>query len=123
MCEYFRMASSIEGKTAIVTGGSRGIGLAIAAGLLAEGVSVSITGTNPDHLRAAEASLLAKTAGGAKLLTFTADVRNHLAVDSVVEETVRRLGGLDILVNNAGVGWFGTVESESHDDWRRVIDT
>jgi len=123
MCEDFRMASSIQGKTAIVTGGSRGIGLAIAAGLLAEGVSVSITGTNPDHLRAAEASLLAKTAGGAKLLTFTADVRDHLAVDSVVEETVRRLGGLDILVNNAGVGWFGTVESESHDDWRRVIDT
>ena len=52
-----------------------------------------------------------------------ADVRDHLAVESVVEETVRRLGGLDILVNNAGVGWFGTVESESHEDWRRVIDT
>jgi NAD(P)-dependent dehydrogenase (short-subunit alcohol dehydrogenase family) len=117
------MASSIQGKAAIVTGGSRGIGLAIAAGLLAEGVNVAITGTNPEHLRAAEAALLPKAVSGAKLLTFTADVRDHLAVDSAVEETVRRFGGLDILVNNAGVGWFGTVESESHDEWRRVIDT
>jgi len=117
------MASSLQGKVAIVTGGSRGIGRAIAADLLAEGVSVVITGTNPEHLREAEAVLMARAAGGAKVLTFTADVRDHLAVDSVVEETVRRLGGLDILVNNAGVGWFGTVESETHEDWRRVIDT
>jgi NAD(P)-dependent dehydrogenase (short-subunit alcohol dehydrogenase family) len=123
MCEDFRMASSLHGKVAIVTGGSRGIGRAIAADLLAEGISVAIADTNPDHLRDAEAALLPKAANGVKLLTFTADVRDHLAVDSVVEETVRRLGGLDILVNNAGVGWFGTVESESHEDWRRVIDT
>jgi NAD(P)-dependent dehydrogenase (short-subunit alcohol dehydrogenase family) len=123
MCEDFRMASSIQGKVAIVTGGSRGIGRAIAEALLGEGSHVVITGTNPDHLREAETALTPKASGGAKLLTFTADVRDHLAVDSVVAETVRRLGGLDILVNNAGVGWFGTVESESHEDWRRVIDT
>ena len=58
MCEDFQMASSIQGKVAIVTGGSRGIGLAVAAALLSEGVNVAITGTNPDHLRAAEATLL-----------------------------------------------------------------
>jgi 3-oxoacyl-[acyl-carrier protein] reductase len=114
--------ASIHGKVALVTGGSRGIGRAIATALLHEGVNVAITGTKPDHLRDAEVAL-GSSAPGAKLLTFTADVRDHLAVESVIEETVRRLGGLDILVNNAGVGWFGTVESESHEDWRRVIDT
>jgi 3-oxoacyl-[acyl-carrier protein] reductase len=123
MCEDFGMPSTMHGKVAIVTGGSRGIGRAISAGLLHEGVNVVITGTNPDHLREAESVLTPLAQAGAKLLTFTADVRDHLAVDSVVDETVRRLGGLDILINNAGVGWFGTVESETHEEWRRVIDT
>jgi 3-oxoacyl-[acyl-carrier protein] reductase len=120
---YFWMSSTLQGKVAIVTGGSRGIGRAIASALLGEGVHVAITGTNPDHLREAESSLGSVPASGARLLTFVADVRDHLAVETVVEETVRRQGGLDMLVNNAGVGWFGTVESASHDDWRRVIDT
>jgi 3-oxoacyl-[acyl-carrier protein] reductase len=123
MCEDFRMASTVQGKVAIVTGGSRGIGRAIAAALLRDGANTVITGTNPEHLRDAEAALASTASAGAKLLTFTADVRDHLAVESVVAETVRRLGGLDILVNNAGVGWFGTVESETHEEWRRVIDT
>jgi NAD(P)-dependent dehydrogenase (short-subunit alcohol dehydrogenase family) len=123
MCEDLRMASSLQGKVAIVTGGSRGIGRAIAAALLGEGVNVVITGMNPEYLRQAESALGSTATSGAKLLTMTGDVRDHLAVDSTVEETVRRFGGLDILVNNAGVGWFGTVESESHEDWRRVIDT
>jgi 3-oxoacyl-[acyl-carrier protein] reductase len=117
------MTSSLQGKVAIVTGGSRGIGRAIAASLLGEGAAVVITGTNPEHLQDAETALTPKATAGARLLTFTADVRDHLAVDSVMAETVRRLGGIDILVNNAGVGWFGTVESETHEEWRRVIDT
>ena len=91
--------------------------------LLQESVHVAITGTKPDHLREAESALAGAATGGAKLHTYVADVRDHLAVEKVVDETVRRLGGLDILVNNAGVGWFGTVESEPHEDWRRVIDT
>ena len=44
-------------------------------------------------------------------------------MESFFDETARRFGGIDILVNNAGVGWFGSVESQGHDDWRRVIDT
>jgi len=123
MCEYFRMPSSLQGQIAIVTGGSRGIGRAIAAGLLRAGVHVAITGIKPDHLREAESALSSAATSGAKLATFAADVRDHLAVETVVEETVRRFGGLDILVNNAGVGWFGSVESEPHEEWRRVIDT
>jgi 3-oxoacyl-[acyl-carrier protein] reductase len=117
------MAPSLEGQVAIVTGGSRGIGLAIAAALLAKGTHVAINGVNKEHLEKAEVELSRVATGGARVLTFAADVRDQLAVQSLVEETVRRQGGLDVLVNNAGVGWFGNVESQGHDDWRRVMDT
>jgi NAD(P)-dependent dehydrogenase (short-subunit alcohol dehydrogenase family) len=113
----------LEGKVAIVTGGSRGIGLAVSAALLQRGVHVAITGLNKDHLEKAEADLARVATQGARVLPFAVDVRDHLAVASLVDETVRRQDGLDILVNNAGVGWFGSVESQGHDDWRRVFDT
>jgi len=115
--------ASLEGTVAIVTGGSRGIGLAVSAALLQRGVHVAITGVNKDHLEKAEADLARVATQGARVLPFAVDVRDHLAVASLVDETVRRQDGLDILVNNAGVGWFGSVESQGHDDWRRVFDT
>ena len=117
------MPTALEGKVAIVTGGSRGIGRAIAAIFLQRGIHVAISGINRGHLEKAEAELSRVAAGGASVLTFEADVRDHLAVESLMDETARRRGGLDILVNNAGVGWFGSVESQGHDDWRRVLDT
>ena len=118
------MTTSLAGKVALVTGGSRGIGLAITAAFLGKGIHVAITGVNPGHLAEAEKALApARTAGNVTLNTFTADVRDHLAVESVLDETVRRHGGIDIVINNAGVGWFGSVASMEHDDWRRVIDT
>ena len=115
--------SSLGGKVALVTGGSRGIGRAIAAALMSEGAYVAITGVNPHHLSDAEKALSGQAVARAGLSTFTADVRDHLAVESAIDEVVRRQGGLDILVNNAGVGWFGNVEAQGHDDWRRVLDT
>ncbi len=118
-----RMGTSIEGKVAIVTGGSRGIGRAIAAALLQKGVHVALCGVNKEHLDKAEAELTRTATAGARVLMFTVDVRDHLAVQSLVDETARRQGGLDILVNNAGVGWFGSLESQAHDEWRRVMDT
>jgi NAD(P)-dependent dehydrogenase (short-subunit alcohol dehydrogenase family) len=117
------MSLSLEGKVAIVTGGSRGIGRAIAAAFLQKGTHVAISGVNPARLQKAEAELSRMASNGARLLTFEADVRDQLAVHSLVDETVRRQGGLDILVNNAGIGWFGTIESQGHDDWRRILDT
>jgi len=116
------MLAALEGKTAIVTGGSRGIGRAIAAAFLERGMDVAISGIHRAHLDAAETELHRPSAR-TRLLTFEADVRDHLAVESLVDETVRRLGGLDVLVNNAGVGWFGNLDGMGHDDWRRVIDT
>ncbi|HET9467914.1 MAG TPA: SDR family NAD(P)-dependent oxidoreductase, partial [Vicinamibacterales bacterium] len=117
------MSTPLEGKVAIVTGGSRGIGRAVAAALLQHGTHVAISGINKEHLDKAEAELSRVASAGARVLTFAADVRDHLAVQSLVDETTRRQGGLDILVNNAGVGWFGSLESQGHDDWRRVMDT
>ena len=117
------MSSALEGKVAVVTGGSRGIGYAVAGALLRKGTHVAISGVTPAHLQKAEGELARVATSGARVLTFVADVRDHLAVESLVDETARRLGGLDILVNNAGVGWFGSVESQGHDDWRRVMDT
>jgi NAD(P)-dependent dehydrogenase (short-subunit alcohol dehydrogenase family) len=117
------MANALEGKVAVVTGGSRGIGRAIAAALLQNGVHVAISGVKKDHLETAEAELTRVATAGARVLIFAADVRDHLAVQSLFDETARRQGGVDILVNNAGVGWFGSLESQGHDDWRRVMDT
>ena len=117
------MSVSLEGKVAIVTGGSRGIGRAIAAALLQNGVHVAISGLNKERLEKAEAELARVATAGARVLMFAADVRDHLAVQSLVDETARRQGGIDIFVNNAGVGWFGSLESQGHDDWRRVMDT
>lgn len=117
------MSNALEGKVAIVTGGSRGIGFAIAAALITRGAHIAITGIKKDHLEKAEAELARIATAGARVLIFAADVRDQLAVQSLVEETARRQGGIDILVNNAGVGWFGNLDTQAHDDWRRVFDT
>jgi clavulanate-9-aldehyde reducatase len=116
------MSVSLEGKVAIVTGGSRGIGRAVAAALLQKGAHVAISGINKEHLEQADAELSRVAAAGARVLTFAADVRDHLAVQSLVDETVRRQGGLDILVNNAGVMLLGPVAGADTDEWRRMID-
>jgi NAD(P)-dependent dehydrogenase (short-subunit alcohol dehydrogenase family) len=113
------MTVDLDGKVAIVTGGSRGIGLAIAEVFVRHGARVAISGVNPARLQAAEARLVQSTTEAGRVLAINADVRDHLAVQSLIDETVRRQGGLDILVNNAGVGWFGGVESQEHHDWRR----
>jgi NAD(P)-dependent dehydrogenase (short-subunit alcohol dehydrogenase family) len=109
----------LNGKVALVTGGSRGIGLAIARALLADGASVVITGTNEGHLRNASAELGA----GSAVLPLQADVRRHDDVERAVTMAVDRFGGLDVLVNNAGVGVFRPVADMSLDEWNRVIDT
>lgn len=117
------MGTPLDGKVAIITGGSRGIGRAIATALVQRGTHVAISGVNKEHLEKAEIELTRVASAGARVLVVSADVRDQLAVQSLVDETIRRHGGLDILVNNAGVGWFGSVESQGHDEWRRLMDT
>ena len=114
------MSTSLAGKVAVVTGGSRGIGLAIADALLKQGASVTITGTSDQHLKSAQETL---KHGGDRLLARRADVRSYEDVTAALSETGTKFGGIDILVNNAGVGVFRAVADMSVPEWHQVIDT
>src|SRR6476469_7608385 len=96
----------------IVTGGSKGIGLAIARAFLDRGMQVTIAARKADELAAAARTLGA----GDKVLTVTADVRKAEDAQRLVDETAQRFGGVDVLVNNAGVGRFAEVADLSLDD-------
>lgn len=109
-------------RTAIVTGGSRGIGLAIAAALVKDGASVVVTGRDKSKLDAGVAEL-ARAADASRVHGVATDVRDRTAVDALVADTERRFGRVDILVNNAGLGIFADVANMTDEDWRRQIDT
>jgi NAD(P)-dependent dehydrogenase (short-subunit alcohol dehydrogenase family) len=109
-------------KTALVTGGSRGIGLAIARALLQQGVSVAVTATREGGAREAESSLRDGSADG-RVLALKADVRRYQEVEAAMSQVVGRFGRLDILVNNAGVGVFAPVADMRLEDWDTVIGT
>jgi 3-oxoacyl-[acyl-carrier protein] reductase len=112
---------TFTGKAAIVTGGSRGIGFAIARALLAEGAQVTITGLDDGHLSSARRQL--EGAGPGSIEALRADVRKYADVRQAIEATVARFGGLDFLVNNAGVGVFTNAAEMTPEQWSRVIDT
>ncbi|HZR24116.1 MAG TPA: SDR family oxidoreductase [Vicinamibacterales bacterium] len=112
---------SIDGKVALVTGGSRGIGLAIASALVAEGVNVAITGRDASHLSTARRTI--EGAGPGTIETLQADVRRFDEIDRAIGATVSRFGGLDFLINNAGIGIFTSVASMTPQQWSDVIDT
>jgi 3-oxoacyl-[acyl-carrier protein] reductase len=112
---------TLRGKVALVTGGSRGIGLAIARALVAEGVQVSVTGLSDAHLSAARAKI--ESAGPASVETLRADVRRSDDIERAIGATVGRFGGLDILINNAGIGLFAEVADMTSSQWSEVIDT
>lgn len=112
---------TLRGKVALVTGGSRGIGRAIARALAADGVNVAVTGLSSGHLSTARRSIEEAGPGGVE--TLQADVRNHDDVVRAVNATVARFGGLDIVINNAGVGIFKPVADMTPADWSTVIDT
>lgn len=109
--------SFLEGKAAVVTGGSRGIGLAIARAMAGEGAEVVICGRDRAALERS-ASLLGPRAAG-----VPCDVSQEQQVANLFRAVEKRLGGLDVLVNNAGIGVFGSVAELTPDQWRAVIDT
>jgi NAD(P)-dependent dehydrogenase (short-subunit alcohol dehydrogenase family) len=111
---------TMTGKVAVVTGGSRGIGYAIARELVQAGAQVAITATSDAVLRKAADDL---GTGNNVVLPIKADVRRYAEMEAAIEAAVRRFGGIDALVNNAGIGVFRAVADMSVEDWQRVIDT
>jgi 3-oxoacyl-[acyl-carrier protein] reductase len=116
-------APQLDGKVAVVTGGSRGIGQAVAAALVAAGARVLITGLQQERLEEAARRLRAGGGGGERLGARVADVRDYAQVEALMADTVERFGGLDILVNNAGIGAFAHAADQPVAEWCRVIDT
>jgi NAD(P)-dependent dehydrogenase (short-subunit alcohol dehydrogenase family) len=110
-------------RRAIVTGGTRGIGRAIAKAILSDGGAVTITGMNPQRLDIAVRSLAAEVGDADRVAGVAVDVRDRAAVDHMVADAARRFGGLDVLVNNAGVGVFSEIASMTDEDWTRVVET
>ena len=108
---------TLDGRVAIVTGGSRGIGFAIAQELLARGARVAVAGTADTPLRKAAETL------GTGATAVRADVRQYPDVERLIATTVEKFGGVDILVNNAGVGAFEPAANMSLETWHTVLDT
>jgi 3-oxoacyl-[acyl-carrier protein] reductase len=115
------MDLGLSGRRALVTGGSKGIGLAVADELLAEGASVAICSRTAPELAAAAESLHGKYPD-ATIVHRTADVTDQADVDALVAAAVEGLGGLDVLVNNAGGAHPGNFETLSDDDWKADLD-
>jgi NAD(P)-dependent dehydrogenase (short-subunit alcohol dehydrogenase family) len=111
-------------QAAVVTGGSKGIGRAIAAALLESGRHVLITGRGADSLASAAESLaLHGSRTGARIEWFAGDVRREEDARAMVEAAVQRFGGLDILINNAAAGIIADTAAMTGDQWRETIET
>lgn len=108
------------GKSAVITGGSKGIGYAIAADLVRKGARVFICSRNRSEVRDAVASLSQSGVAAGE----ACDVRSEDQVRQMLDEAVRTFGAIDILINNAGMGIFGkTVEAMSGDEFRQTLET
>lgn len=115
------MTAELSGKTAIVTGGSKGIGLAIARSLAQAGVGVVISARHEDEVTGAARRLSEE--GGGRVVGVAADMRRLEDVRRMTERAVEEFGGLDILVNNAGVGAFAPADEMDPETWDQVIET
>ena len=116
----------LESRVAVVTGASRGIGLAIATELASQGLNVMMSGRSTDLLSSV-AQQIATTVRSEKqsgrIESYTADVRDPVQMEDLMAKTVDTFGRLDILINNAGVGHFQELAELSVEDWNKVIET
>jgi NAD(P)-dependent dehydrogenase (short-subunit alcohol dehydrogenase family) len=110
----------LDGKAALVTGGTRGIGRAIAEAYAAAGASVAIMARKPDELAETEASL---REAGARVTTYAGSAGDPDAIEGVVKHCIEELGGVDIVVNNAGTNpVFGPVIDIEHRAIRKILE-
>ena len=115
------MNVSLEGKIALVTGGSRGIGRAVAVELAKAGAKVAVNFAGNQN--AAEETKVAIEAAGSECLLVKADVSDEQAVENLVAEVTEKFGGIDILVNNAGITRDGLLARMKTADFDAVINT
>ena len=116
------MDLGLRGKVAVVTGSSRGLGLASATALTAEGCRVAICARGEGPLSAAASDLRALAGGDDRVLAVAADLSTEVGVAEVIARTVDTFGGIDILVNNVGVARGGTVTDTTDADWHEAFD-
>src|SRR5256712_3421571 len=114
------MSKNLEGKIALITGGSRGIGAAIAKRLAADGANVAITYTKGADAAASVVEEIER--GGRKAIAIQADATDADAVEAAVERTVATFGRLDVLVNNAGTAIPKSFEETTLEELDRLID-
>lgn len=108
------------GRTVLVTGGSRGLGLEMARRLVEQGADVAICARNASELERARLDLEGR---GGRVLALECDVTDPAQVDATVAETERRLGAIDVLINNAGIISVGPLETMTFDDFERSLAT
>ena len=109
----------VAGKKAFVTGAAQGLGEATARMLAREGATVALSDLQLDKVKAVAASINKE---GGKAFAYAHDVRMEYRWQDVLNEANAAMGGLNILVNNAGIGGGGTVEEESFENWKKVLD-
>jgi 3-oxoacyl-[acyl-carrier protein] reductase len=111
----------LKGKTAVVTGGTKGIGRAIANSLVLAGLNVVISSRNPAEIKTAVADL--NQANRDRVGGVVCDVRDYAQVQSLFQYALATFDGVDILVNNAGIGIFESVEQMTPEEFRSVLET
>jgi len=108
---------TLKDKVAIVTGGGRGIGMAIAQTLAEKGANVALAARTLQEINAAAKRI------GRKAFAVQTDITNEKSVQNLVRKTLAKFGGIDILINNAGTGFAKPILKTSLEDWDLVIDT
>jgi len=113
-------ATDLSGKTALITGASKGLGKAMAAALAEAGASVALVARDSEKLEAVRAEI---EAAGGRAKTFTADVTHEEQVNTLKDKVAAQLGNVQILINNAGINLRKNLIEFSLEEWRSVMDT
>lgn len=115
--------NKLEGKVALITGGTKGIGYGIAKALLNVGVNVAITSRSKSSAKEVAEQLNSNLGTGARAIGIEADVRDFSSQQKAVNKVLEDFNQLDIVIANAGLGHFGSIEDLSINQWQEVIDT
>ena len=109
----------LTGKSAIITGGSRGLGLAMAAGLASAGCEVMLVNRHDEEGKIAAAKLHKDF--GVKIFSFAADITNQSETEAMAQAAITAFGKIDILINSAGINIRGPIDEVSYEDFNKVM--